>query len=165
MKVLLIQDVDNLGLAGQVKHVADGYGRNYLIPKGLAVLATPGAMKEADLHRRRAAARRQRMAEEMNALAQAVSQTTLLFKAKAGEKGRLYGSVTSAEIADKLAEAVGHEIDRRKIVLDSAIKELGTHRVTLRLSAEVTAEFDVVVQPLDEEQAPQETAEPAQAEA
>ncbi len=150
MKVLLIQDIEDLGMAGEIKDVAKGYGQNYLIPKGLAVLATPGAMKQADLHRRRAAERRQRLADEVAALAQSIRQTTLVFQAKAGEKGRLYGSVTTAEIADKLGEAVEREIDRRKITLESPIKELGTHKVALRLSAEVVAEFDVVVEPLEE---------------
>ena len=124
MKVLLIQDVDGLGLAGEVSEVADGYGRNYLIPKGLAVLATQGALKDADLHWRRADERRQRVADEMAALAEAVRQTTLVFQAKAGEKGRLYGSVTAADIAEKLAETIGQDIDRRKIVLEAPVKQL-----------------------------------------
>jgi large subunit ribosomal protein L9 len=149
MKVLLIRDVDNLGLAGDIKEVADGYGRNYLIPRRLAVVATDGAVKDADLHRRRAAERRQRLADEMAALADAVRQTTLVFQAKAGETGRLYGSVTTADVAGKLAEAVGRNIDRRKISLDTPIKELGTHKVTLRLSSDIAAEFDVVVESLD----------------
>lgn len=159
MKVLLVQDVENLGLAGEVKEVAGGYGRNYLIPKGLAVKATAGALKQADLHRRRAAERRQRLADEMAALAEAVRQTTMVFKAKAGEKGRLYGSVTTADIADKLSEAVGQEVDRRKVVVKEAIKQVGTHKATLRLSADVVAEFDVVVEPLDAEEMPQESTE------
>jgi large subunit ribosomal protein L9 len=150
MKVLLIQDVENLGLAGSVKVVADGFGRNYLIPRGLAVLATGGAMKQADLHKRRAAERRQRMADEMAALAGAVRQTKLVFRAKAGDKGRLYGSVTTADIAEKLTEAVGQDIDRRKIVVNEAIKQVGTHKVTLRLAADAVAEFDVVVEALGE---------------
>lgn len=161
MKVLLVQDVDNLGLAGEVKEVTSGYGRNYLIPKGLAVLATPGAMKEADLHRRRATERRDRIAAEMAALAEAINQTALTFQAKAGEKGRLYGSVTSGDIADKLADALGQEVDRRKIVLESPIKQLGTHRVNVRLGPDLTSSFDVVVEsiePLAEEQAAMEEA-------
>jgi len=151
MKVLLIQDVENLGMAGDVKHVADGFGRNYLIPKGFAVLATDGAQKQAGLHRRRAADRRQRLADEMAALAKAVSQTKLVFQSKAGEKGRLYGSVTTADISDRLTRAVGQEIDRRKIVLDGAIKQIGTHKAVLRLSADAVAEFDVVVESLEGE--------------
>jgi large subunit ribosomal protein L9 len=175
MKVLLIQDVYNLGMAGDVKEVANGYGQNYLIPKGLAVLATPGAMKKADLHRRRAAERRQRLADEIAILGESVRQATLVFQAKAGEKGRLYGSVTTAEIADKLAETIGREVDRRKLAIESPIKELGTHKVELRLSADVVAEFDVIVESLedaaadeeavpDEEAASDEEAAPVEAE-
>jgi large subunit ribosomal protein L9 len=168
MKVLLIQDVDDLGFAGEVKNVATGYGRNFLIANGLAVLATPSALKEAELHRRRAAERRQRLADEVAALAATIGQTTLVFQAKAGEKGRLYGSVTTADIADKLAEAVGQEIDRRKINLDSPIKQLGTHKVGVRLSTDVMAEFDVAVESLEaaeEEAAETEAAVPAEEEA
>lgn len=149
MKVLLIQDVDNLGMAGEVTDVADGYGRNFLIPKGLAVLATSGALQDADLHRRRATEKRQRIADEMAALAAAVGQVTLDFQAKAGDKGRLYGSITTADIADKLAVAVGQDIDRRKLSLEAPIKALGTHLVTLRLTPEATAEFSVVVEPIE----------------
>ena len=168
MKVLLVQDVEDLGFAGEVKKVATGYGRNFLIPNGLAVVATPSALKEAELHRRRAAERRQRLADEVAALAATIGQTTLVFQAKAGEKGRLYGSVTTADIADKLAEAVGQEIDRRKINLDSPIKQLGTHRVGVRLSTEVMAEFDVAVESLEaaeEEAAEIEPVAPAEEEA
>jgi large subunit ribosomal protein L9 len=146
MKVLLIQDVDNLGMAGEVADVTDGYGRNFLIPNGLAVLATPGALQNADLHRRRATEKRQRIADEMSALAASVSKVTLNFQAKAGEKGRLYGSITTADIADRLTDAVGHDIDRRKLSLETPIKEVGTHTVTLRLSSDITADFPVVVE-------------------
>jgi large subunit ribosomal protein L9 len=149
MKVLLIQDVEELGLAGEVKEVADGYGRNFLLPRGLAVLATKGALKRAELHRRRAAEKRQRLADEMTALANSVGQAKLVFQAKSGEKGRLYGSITSADIAEKLAEVVGHEIDRRKIMMDGTIKQLGSHQVTMRLSADIAADFEVIVEPLE----------------
>jgi large subunit ribosomal protein L9 len=151
MKVLLVQDVDNVGLAGEVHNVADGYGRNFLLPRGLAVKATPGAMAQADLHRRRAAERRQREAEELMAVAQAINGISLEFRAKAGETGRLYGSITTADIAEKLSETVQQEIDRRKIQLDGTIKQLGSHQITLRLGADVTAEFEVQVQPLEGE--------------
>ena len=155
MKVLLIQDVDNLGFAGEIKEVATGYGRNYLIPQGMAVLATEGALQEADLHRRRADERRQRLADELAALARAVDQTTLVFQAKAGPTGRLYGSVTSAEIADQLAEAVAHDIDRRRIIMEGPIKDLGSHEVTLRLGTDLSAEFVVVVESIDGEVVPE----------
>jgi large subunit ribosomal protein L9 len=149
MKALLIQDVESLGLAGEIVDVADGYGRNYLIPKGLAVLATAGALQGADLHRRRAEEKRQRIADEMAALAASVSQISLDFQAKAGEKGRLYGSITTSDIAERLSDQVGKDIDRRKLGLEAPIKELGTHVVTLRLSQEVSTEFSVVVEPIE----------------
>jgi large subunit ribosomal protein L9 len=156
MKVLLIQDVENLGQAGEVQDVATGYGRNYLIPQGMAVLATPGELKKADLHRRRAAERRQRLADEMAALAESVRQTSLLFHAKAGETGRLYGSVTSSDVAEKLAEAVGQEIDRRRITMEGPIKDIGTHTVSLRLAADIVADFDVVVESIDDGEEPEQ---------
>ncbi len=159
MKVLLIQDVENLGLAGDIKNVANGYGRNYLIPNGMAVLATAGSLKQADVHRRRAAKRRARISAEMEALARAVGKTSLTFQAKSGDKGRLYGSVTTGDIAEKLSEAIGQEIDRRKIVLETPIKQLGAHQVTMRLSGEHTTDFEVVVEslePVAEEQSVEE---------
>jgi large subunit ribosomal protein L9 len=166
MKVLLIEDVENLGLAGEVHEVANGYGRNYLIPQQLAVLATSAAMKEAEHHRRRAAERRARMAAEMEALLGRISQTTLTFYAKAGEKGRLYGSVTSSDIAEQLAEAVEAEIDRRKIILDAPIKQVGTHEVMIRFAPEEEARFDVNVEPIEStEEEGQAASEPAASEA
>jgi large subunit ribosomal protein L9 len=149
MKVLLIKDVENLGLAGDIKDVANGYGRNYLIPGGMAVLAKAGALQQADVHRRRAAKRRARISAEMEALARLVGKTSLTFQAKSGDKGRLYGSVTSGDIAEKLSEAIGQEIDRRKIILETPIKQLGSHQVTMRLSGEHTTDFEVVVESLE----------------
>jgi large subunit ribosomal protein L9 len=162
MKVLLIQDLDNLGLAGEVKEVASGYGRNYLIPKGLAVLATPDALKQVDLHRRRAVERRDRIAAEMAVLAKAIRQATLTFQAKAGEKGRLYGSVTTAQVAEKLAEVIGKEVDRRKLSVETPIKQLGTHKVSVHLGADIAADFSVIVEPLEmvDEEEPAEAEEP-----
>jgi large subunit ribosomal protein L9 len=152
MKIMLTEDVESLGLAGEVHVVADGYGRNYLIPQGLAVLATEGALKDAETLRRRAEERRRRVAEEMAALAETIGQTELVFLAKAGEKGRLYGSVTTSDIAEKLTEAVDYEIDRRKISLDAPIKQVGTHTVRLQLSTELLVDFDVTVESEDEDE-------------
>src|SRR5215831_15698232 len=118
MKVLLTQNVEKLGDAGEVKEVSGGYGRNYLIPKGMAVLATRGQLKQAEerlaaQHKREQAARR-----DAEALAARLGGQTLRFTAKVGELDRLYGSITSSDIAEKLAEQTGIEIDRRKIDLD-----------------------------------------------
>ncbi len=145
MKVLLTEDVPNLGLAGEVHSVAGGYARNYLMPRGMVVLATKGALKQADDIRQ--AGIRRRAVERANAEAQAqvISQQKLLFAARAGENDRLYGSVTSADIAERLSEAVGFEVDRRRIQLEHPLRELGLYNIEIRLMADVSATFQVAV--------------------
>ncbi len=145
MKVLLLQDVAELGEAGEVYRVAGGYGRNYLMPRGLATLATPGAMKQAEVVK--AVGIRRRAQEKANAEAQAVmiKGKKLLFSANAGENDRLYGSITTADIASKLATEVEFEVDRRRIQLESPIRDLGLYTVEMRLMQDVTAQFEVAV--------------------
>ena len=146
MKILLTQDVEKLGRAGDIKTVADGYARNFLIPRGMAVLATEGAMTQAGLHGK-AEAKRQRLAEEEAAsLAEILWQLTLTFKAKAGEKNRLYGSITSSDIVEALERETGRAFDKRKIQLKGAIRELGIHRVPIKLLTDVAPEITVVVE-------------------
>lgn len=146
MKVLLKEDVEKLGLAGEVFNVADGYGRNYLIPKGLAVQATPSVMKQAEVWRKRAEARRAQIRAEHEALAGKIKETTLTFSALAGESGKLYGSVTTAQIAEALNAALGIEIDRRKVDAEP-LRQLGTHKVMVRLSPEFHPQVTVVIEP------------------
>lgn len=144
MKVLLIQDVYKLGRAGDVKKVADGYGRNFLIPQGLAVLATPGAMKQAEFIRNRADTNRAILNKEMQGVAEAISDLTLTFPVKASETGKLYGSITSAMICDAINEARKIEISRRQI--DSQpIRNLGVHKVNIRLTIDLVPEITVIV--------------------
>jgi large subunit ribosomal protein L9 len=145
MQVLLKQDVDNLGLAGEVYKVADGYGRNYLIPRGLAVVATPGALKQAEAWQERAANRRSELRAEYEVLAEKISGVVLSFIVKAGSKGKLYGSITTAEIADKLNEQLGTQIDRRKLESEP-LRHLGEYQMTVRLNSEFQPQFTVVVQ-------------------
>jgi large subunit ribosomal protein L9 len=148
MKVLLLQDVYNLGQAGEVKTVADGYGRNYLLPMGLATLATPAALKRAERIKQIAIEKRAREKADADALAQLIGNATLTFSARAGEKGKLYGSITASQIAQALAQRLGLEsFDKRKIVLREPIREVGTYSVPVRLSAEVTPTVTVVVLP------------------
>ncbi|RMH00715.1 MAG: 50S ribosomal protein L9 [Chloroflexi bacterium] len=149
MKVLLKEDVENLGLAGEVHNVADGYGRNYLIPKGLAVKATPNVMKQAEIWRKKAEARRAQIRAEYEALAEKIQNVTLTFKARAGESGKLYGSVTTSQLADALNETLGTEIDRRKVGTEP-LRQLGEHKVVVRLSGEFQPEFTVVIEPEEE---------------
>jgi large subunit ribosomal protein L9 len=136
MKVVLTQDVLKLGRAGDLKTVRDGYARNYLIPQGLAVLATAGAIRQAEDIRKRAARRRDELANEFSALAARIDQVTLTFHAKAGETGKLYGSITPAMIAERMSAQLGTEVDRRK--LDSSpLRDLGTHRVKVYLASDI----------------------------
>jgi large subunit ribosomal protein L9 len=146
MEVILVQDVDRLGQVGDVCKVAPGYARNYLIPNGLAVLATKGQLKELE-QRQRAEARREKQLEgEARELADKLDGVTLTISAKTGEKDRLYGSVTSGDIAQALEEETGMAIDRRKIELEEPIRQLGIYTVPIRLLSEVvpTIRVDVV---------------------
>ncbi|MGB9592754.1 MAG: 50S ribosomal protein L9 [Anaerolineae bacterium] len=147
MQVLLLKDVPNLGKAGTVKNVADGYARNFLFPKKLAVPATPEAMKQAEAIRKAALRKQQRMEEEAEALAKELEAVSLTFKAKAGESGKLYGSVTAAHIAEALSAKMGMEFDKRKIDLEEPLKELGEHQVRIKLAPTVSASVRVVIEP------------------
>jgi large subunit ribosomal protein L9 len=147
VKVILQEDVSNLGEAGTVEEVADGYARNYLIPQGLAVQATPGALK-AFKNRQAAQARKQeRIANRAEALADRLASITLSFEAKAGATGRLYGSITKAEIAESLAGELGEEVDKREITMPEPIRELGEHFVFLNLMGDVEPRIRILVKP------------------
>lgn len=144
MKVLLLKDVYKLGRAGQVKRVADGYGRNYLLPQGLAVLATEGALKQAERIREQAALRRSALNEEMSVIAERIQGLTLTFPARASETGKLYGSVTTQMLAEAVSQKAGVEIARRQI--DSQpLRSLGEHTVYVRLTMDLVPEVRVIV--------------------
>ena len=146
MEVLLLKDVDQLGEAGEIKRVANGYARNFLIPRGLAVIATPGAVKQVEMQLESEARRQAKELDEAQALAQALEGRTVTFQARAGESDRLYGSITNANIADALSEQVEQEVDRRKLVMEEPLKELGTHTVTIRLAPGAEAKVTVVIE-------------------
>lgn len=146
MQVLLLKDVRRLGKAGDVRNVADGYARNYLIPRGLATLATAGAVREAREHLRAEERRSAREQAQAQSLAERLGGVRLSFKARAGETGRLYGSITAGDIAEEIEKQTGQSVDRRKIVLEEPIRELGTFRVPIRLSGDVSAEVTVTVE-------------------
>ena len=145
MKILLTQDVAELGLAGEVYSVAGGYARNYLMPRGLAIVASKGALRQSEEIRQSGVRRRARERAGAEAQAEVIQGKRLLFTAKAGETDRLYGSVTTAEIASRLAEEVEFDVDRRKIYLDHPIRDLGLYELDIRLMPEVTAQFRVAV--------------------
>ena len=144
MKVLLLKDVYKLGRAGDVKKVAAGYGRNYLIPQGLAVLATPGALQSAEYIREKAATQRDALNKEMSSVAEKMEGLVLNFAAKASETDKLYGSVTTQMIAEQLSEQVGVEIVRRQI--DSQpLRNIGVHTVPVRLTVDLVPDISVIV--------------------
>ncbi|HZW04573.1 MAG TPA: 50S ribosomal protein L9 [Anaerolineaceae bacterium] len=144
MKVLLTKDVYKLGRAGDVKRVADGYGRNFLLPQGLAVLATPGALKQADRIRGEAEEQRNQLNREMSSVAEKVSGAVLAFPTKAGETGKLYGSITAQMVTDRLNQKLGVEVDRRQIEMQP-IRTLGETTVRVRLTVDLIPEVIVVV--------------------
>lgn len=148
MKILLKQDVINLGYAGEVIDVADGYGRNYLLPQGLAVKATDGVLKEAGVWRQRAAVRVSEIRKENEALSAEISNANLVFNARAGETGKLYGSITTADIAEKMNQQLGTEIDRR-IITSQPLRQLGEHRVTIKLGRDFHPQITVFIHPLE----------------
>lgn len=145
MKVLLLQDVDNVGLAGEVANVSSGYGRNYLLPQRLATLATEGALKRAEAVRKAGEARRAQEKADAEAIAGQIGGATVVFERRAGERGQLYGSVTSSDIAQKIQEEFDIDIDRRKLVLPEPLRSLGEFDVSIRLMIEVSTQVKVVV--------------------
>ncbi len=144
MKVLLLKDVYKLGRAGDVKKVADGYGRNFLIPQGSALLATPGAMKQADQIRKKAVERRAVLNNELSGVAQLIEGLILTFASKAGETGKLYGSITNQMIADAINQKVGTTVDRRQIEIQP-IRNLGEHKALVRLTVDLVPSIKVIV--------------------
>ncbi|MFN8637451.1 MAG: 50S ribosomal protein L9 [Chloroflexota bacterium] len=147
MKVILSKDVPGTGKAGEVKDVADGYARNFLIPRKLAIPATGGAL--ANVEAKKASEQKKAAAEEAaaRALADRLTSAPVVLTAKVGDQGRLYGSITSADIADQLSAHLGQPIDKRKIELDEPIRQLGQFDVTIRLHRAVNAHVKVDVQP------------------
>lgn len=146
MKVILKQDVEKLGKSGDVVKVAPGYGRNYLIPRGIAMEATPGNIKVVEMERISLARHDQREKESASLLAGEIVKLTVTLQKKTGEGGSLYGSVTALDIADFL---ISHkiDIDKRKIQLEEPIKTVGEYQVPIRLHREVTVPIKVVVEP------------------
>lgn len=144
MKVLLLKDVYKLGRAGEVKRVADGYGRNFLLPQGLAVLATPGALKQAEHIRTQANVQRAVINKEMSGIAEKLQGITLVFPARASETGKLYGSITTQNIAEALSRKTGIELNRRQIE-GQPLRKLGEHTIEVRLTVDLIPTINVIV--------------------
>ena len=145
MKVMLIKDVQNVGLAGDVKEVADGYGRNYLIPRRLAVLAGWGAAAEARRLREATARREAKEQDEARELAELIDNKTVVVRLKVGAEDRVFGAITNDDVATALRLQHQVEVDRRKIDIKDPLKQLGEHQVPLRLHREVTAHINLII--------------------
>jgi len=150
MKVLLLRDHDKLGKAGDVKNVADGYARNFLLPRGLAVIATGGALKQAETIRKAEEKRRAKLFAEAQAVANQLIGITLTFHALAGETGKLYGSITAGQIVEAIQREKGIEVDKRKLDLREPLRSIGTHTVPIRLAAELVPSVTVIIEPVTE---------------
>jgi large subunit ribosomal protein L9 len=146
MKVILTQEVRSIGAPGDVVDVADGYARNYLIPRKLALRASKGALKQVDTIRRTREVREIRSLEQAQQIAGQLGALKVRVQAKAGEGGRLFGQVTPAQIAEAIAKAGGPKIDKKRLHLEAPVKSLGAHRAHLRLHPEVEAEIEIDVQ-------------------
>jgi len=145
MKIVLREDVEHVGQKGDIVDVADGYARNFLVPRGLALRASAGAQKQADAMRRNRDARDKREQQAAQAIADQLAPAIKL-EARAGEGGRLFGSVTSSDIAAAVHAQLGVEVDRRDIALDEPLKELGGVDVLVRLHPDVVATVHVEVE-------------------
>jgi large subunit ribosomal protein L9 len=144
MKVLLLKDVYKLGRAGDVKKVADGYGRNFLLPQKLAVLATPGALKQIEKIRSQAEIRRTELNSELKTLADQINGITVVFAAKAGETGKLYGSITTQDVAVAIQEKTRFEVKKQQIDMQP-IRNLGEFTAHVRLTMDLVPEVKIIV--------------------
>lgn len=151
MKVILTQDVPHLGNAGDVVNVSDGYGRNYLIPRGMAILAGKGELKNLEYLRQEAKRKAERAKAGAQTLAEQLAQTPIIIKARAGrETTRLFGSVTPQDIANAIQKQFHIEVDKRKIELEEPIKNLGEYTIPLRIFPQMVTQIKVIVEPESE---------------
>ena len=148
MKVVLLKDVKNMGKRDEILTVSDGYARNFLFPQKLAVEATPGALKEIERKRAAQDAREAERLAEARQKADALKGKIITLQVKCGEKGRLYGSVTAAEVADALEAQHGVKVDRRKIELGESIREVGIREISVWLYTGVTTPMKLSVEPI-----------------
>jgi large subunit ribosomal protein L9 len=147
MKIILQQPVDKLGVPGDVVEVADGYARNFLIPRGMAMSASKGAVRHAGRLKQAHDKRVQQAVTDARATAERLGAAPLRISSRAGDDGRLFGSVTVADVADAIQQSAGVNIDRKRIHLPEPIRSVGTHEVTIHLHPEVNASVSVEVVP------------------
>ncbi len=146
LRIVMRQDVEKLGEKGSVQTVSDGFARNYLIPKGFAVMATPGELRMVEENRIVQDRKLAKLEQAQRSVSDKINGMRLTFTARAGTQGRLYGSVTAGDIAERLSTAAGAEVDRRKVILEDPIRSLGEHKVVVHLVGRLRPEIVVVVE-------------------
>jgi len=147
MQVILKQDVEKIGQRGDIVDVSRGYVRNFLVPRGLAEVATPTKMEEAQRRMAEAEERNRRMAERASEIAETLNKSVITIEARTGEDERLFGSITAANIVSAIEKARGIRLDRRRVKLDEPIRALGTHQVPIQVHGDVEASVKVIVVP------------------
>jgi large subunit ribosomal protein L9 len=147
MRIILQKEVDKLGAPGDVVNVADGYARNFLVPRGLAIQATKGAVRQAESLKRAHEERVSKARKEAEGVAERLGAVTIKVAHRAGGEGKLFGSITAQDLAAEIEQHAGEPVDRRSILLDEPIRSVGTHEVQVRLHPEVVATVTVEVQP------------------
>ena len=146
MKVVFLKDVSNKGRKGDIKEVADGYARNYLLPQGLALQATPAAIKVATARSEEEARRQARLQDGLKEAASRLEGKELHFEVRVGTKGRLHGAITSADIADELSKLADFEIDKKKIKLDEPLRHAGSNEVIINLAKDMEPKVNVIIE-------------------
>ena len=151
MRVVFLDDVEGVARAGDIKNVAAGYARNYLLPRRLAAAATAATVQKAEAEARRLVREQEKLDETGRQLAAIIEGASITIRARVGEQGRLYGSVTAADIADELTKLAGTEVEVRQVLLGAPLKDLGAHEVTIALSRNVRPQVTIEVAALEEE--------------
>ena len=146
MKIILKADVKDLGKKGEAVEVAEGYGRNYLIPRNLAFEASPAAIKQAEIEKQAQKKKEQKEEDKAKELAREMKDKVVVLKTKGGDTGKLYGSITAKDVTDAINKSLKMKLDKKKVELDEPIRALGTYTVTVRLYPGVSTEMKVVVE-------------------
>jgi len=154
LRVVFLDDVDGVARAGEIKNVADGYARNFLLPRKLAAAATTSTMQQADKRARALAKEQEKLDEAAQTVAGKLTKSPIIIEAKVGEQGRLFGSVTASDIADAVSAHAGSKLEHRQVMLATPIKEVGTYEVSVILTRNVKAQLTVRVKGEGEEEAP-----------
>lgn len=164
MKVILTKDIEKVGSFGEVINVKDGYAKNFLIPTGMAIISTPGNLKQMDLVKKSKVKVEAKSINEANDIAKELNGLKLIFKVKSSPEGKMYGSITNKDIADKILSFKKIEVDRKKIDIEDTIKEIGSYEIDIKLYKDVKCSINVSVEP-DKKGAEAEVEEEAQPEA